>query len=148
MCECVRCVYWFPFLSLFLVACYSVSDSLGWSKLGNERFRFIPILDPIHKLFEDRFMEWSVDQYRFVQWRPDGDSVLKLRHFMWVFVLMCLPLSVCIYMLLLSFHVTFCYILSVWLLVSLHETLVIVHLIFVIDMSLYHSCVGKSPLLT
>ena len=31
-----------------------------------------------------------------------------------------LPLSVCIYMLLLSFHVTFCYILPVLSLVSLH----------------------------
>ena len=37
---------------------------------------------------------WSVDQYRFVQWRPDGDSVLKPRHFMWVFVHVYLPLSV------------------------------------------------------
>ena len=48
---------------------------------------FVLVVDPIHKRFEDRFMGWSVDQYRFVQWRPDGDSVPKLRHFMWVFIL-------------------------------------------------------------
>jgi len=35
--------------------------------------------------FEDRLIRWSEDLYQFVQWRPDGDSVPKLRHFMWVF---------------------------------------------------------------
>jgi len=35
------------------------------------------------------------------------------------------------------FHVNLYYILPVWLIVSLHETLLIVHLIWVVDISLY-----------
>jgi len=50
-----------------------------------------------------------------------------------------LPLSVCIYMLHLSFHVTFCDNLLVWLLVSLHEISMIVHFIYIVDRSL-HQC--------
>ena len=41
------------------------------------------------------------------------------------------------YMLLLSFHVTFCYILPVWLLVPLHEISMIVHFNYIVDRSLY-----------
>ena len=48
-----------------------------------------------------------------------------------------LPLSVCVYMLHLSFHVTFCYILPVWLLVPLHEISMIVHFNYIVDRSLY-----------
>ena len=48
-----------------------------------------------------------------------------------------LLLSVCVYMLLLSFHMTFYYILPVWLFVALHETSMIIHFIYVVDMSLY-----------
>jgi len=48
-----------------------------------------------------------------------------------------LPLSVCVYMLHLSFHVTFYYILPVWLLLPLHETFMIVHFNYIVDMSLY-----------
>ena len=55
------------------------------------RSEFVLVVDPIHRRFEDQFMGWSVDQYWFVQWRSDGDSVLKLCHFMWVFV-MCISL--------------------------------------------------------
>ena len=66
-------------------------DSFVRSELGNGRFEFIPVIDPIHWRFEDRSMRWSSDPYRFVQWRPDGDSVRKPRHFMWVFALV--PLS-------------------------------------------------------
>ena len=47
---------------------------------------FLLAEDTIHWRFEDRPMGWSGDSYRFVQWRPDDDSVLKLRHFRWVFV--------------------------------------------------------------
>ena len=101
------------------------------------RSGFVLVVDSIRRKFEDRLMEWSVDQYRFLQWRPDGNSVLKPHHFMWVFVFVYLPLSVCTYMLLLSFHVTFCYILTLWLLVSLHETSVIVHLMYLVDMNTY-----------
>jgi len=48
-----------------------------------------------------------------------------------------LPLSVGIYILLVSFHVTFCYILLVWLHGSLHETSMIVHLMYLVDMNTY-----------
>jgi len=44
-------------------------------------------MDPIDWQFEDRLMGWFEDPYRFMQWRPDGDSDPKLHHFMWVFVL-------------------------------------------------------------
>ena len=40
---------------------------------------------------------WSGDPYRFVQWRPDSDSVSKPYHFMWVFafgLFLYLPLSI------------------------------------------------------
>ena len=49
--------------------------------------RICALVDPIHRWFEDRSMRWSIDQYRFVQWRSDGDSIPKPRYFMWVFVL-------------------------------------------------------------
>jgi len=49
------------------------------------------VVNPTHRRFEDRFIGWSVDQCQFMQWRPDGDSVPKPRHFMWVFILM--PIS-------------------------------------------------------
>ena len=77
----------FVYHRVYLVAWFSVSDSLGWSKLSNRRFGFVSILEPMLRRFKDRSIGWSVNQYRFVQLRPDGDSVLKPRHFMWVFVL-------------------------------------------------------------
>ena len=71
-------------------------------------------MDSIHCRFEDRPMRWSENSYRFVQWRPDGDSDPNSRHYMWVFILMLfsyLLLSVGVHMLLVSFHVNNCYIL-------------------------------------
>ena len=50
VCVCVG----FPFLSICFVACYGVLDSLGRSKLGNRRFRLVPMMDPIHRQFEDQ----------------------------------------------------------------------------------------------
>ena len=32
------------------------------------RFRFVPVMDPIHRRFENQSMGWFVDQYWFVQW--------------------------------------------------------------------------------
>ena len=128
------CIY---ISSCVLVAWYSVSDSFGEIQTCYRRFGLMFVMNPIHWWFKDWSMGWSVDQHLFVQWRPDGDSVPKSRHFMWMFILVYLPLSVCIYMLLLSFHVTFYYILPVWLLISLLETSVIVRLIYIVDMSLY-----------
>jgi len=87
MYECVMCLCWFPFLSVRLVACYSSSDSFVRFEHGNGRFGVVLVMNPIHRRLEEWPMWWSVDQYRFVQWRPDNDSILKLRHFIWVFVL-------------------------------------------------------------
>ena len=87
-CMCtVGCSYDFK----CVVMCDSDPDPFRRFELSNGRprtwFRFVPIMYPIHRQFEDRPMGWSGDLYQFVQWRPDGDSVPKLRHFMWVFVL-------------------------------------------------------------
>jgi len=73
------CVY------VCIVMCYSISNSFVRSELGNGRF-IVPVIDSIAWRFEDRPMGWSGDPYRFVQWRPDGDSVTKSCHFMWVFL--------------------------------------------------------------
>ena len=117
-------VYVYVWVYTYVYACmlwsvYMYESMFVWVHVFGcvlQRFRFVrwdpdPIrinacVDPIHTRFEDRSMRWSVDQYRFVQWRPHDDSVPKPRHFMWVFVIVDLPLSVCIYMLLLSFYVT------------------------------------------
>jgi len=48
-----------------------------------------------------------------------------------------LSLLICVYMLHLSFHVTFCYILPVWLLVPRHEVSMIVYFNYIVDRSLY-----------
>jgi len=47
------------------------------SELGNGRFELVPVVDPIHRRFEDWPMGWLGDLYRFMQWRTDGDSVSK-----------------------------------------------------------------------
>jgi len=81
-------------------------------------------------------------------WRSVPDRIVKIRRWfsfkavsfhvgIFSYVFLYLLLSVGFYMLLLSFHVTFYYILPVWLLLSLLETSMIVHLIYVVDMSLY-----------
>ena len=148
MCTCVGvrvcvCMHvWVLSMHLYLfvcsVACYSVSDPFGEIRTQLQetrtRSRFVLVVDPIHRRFENRSMGWSVDQYRFVQWRPDGDSVSKPHHFMWMFVLV----SFSFLPLLCFIRIISCdFILPVWLAVSLHDTLVIVHLICVIYMSLY-----------
>ena len=121
------------------VTCCIILDSLVRFELGSGRIEFAFVVDPIHGWFKDRSIGWSVDLYRFMQWRPDGNSVPKLHHFMWVFVLVSslLLLSVGIYVLLVSFHVTVCYILAVWSLVLLHETSLSVHLIYLGHLSDY-----------
>jgi len=48
---------------------------------------FVPVVNPIQGRFKDRFMGWSGDPYQSVWRRSDGDSVPRLRHFMWVFAL-------------------------------------------------------------
>ena len=111
------------------------------------------VMDPISRRFEDWSMGWSGDSQRLVQWRSYGNSVPKSRHFMWVLAFISfpyLPLSVGIYILLVSFHVTFRLILPVWLPVFLHETSVSVHFNYVVDLSDYlrHFMYCYLPLLT
>ena len=64
-----------------LVAYYSVLDSFGDIRTQLQetrtRSRFVLVVDPIQWRFEDRPMGWFIDPYRFLQWRPDGDSVPK-----------------------------------------------------------------------
>jgi len=61
----------------------------------------------IHWRFKDWPMGWFREPYWFIQWRPDGDSDPKSRHFMWVFALVLfsnlpLLLDTCVFVL---FHV-------------------------------------------
>ena len=73
--------------SLCMVVWYNVTDQFGEIRTYYRRFRFVLIMNPIWWRFKNRPMRCSVDQYQFMQWRPDDDSVLKSRHFMWVFTL-------------------------------------------------------------
>ena len=92
LCMCTG-VYQYVYIFVFVwvhvcsFACCSVSDSFVQFELSNKRFGVVPVMDPILWRFEDRPMRWSRDQYRFVLWRSDSDSISKLHHFMWVFVL-------------------------------------------------------------
>jgi len=82
------CIYVYVWLYV-LVICYSDADLFVHSELGNRaqtQFGFMFVMDPIHWRFENQPMGWSRDSYRFVQWRPNGDSAPKPHHFMWVFV--------------------------------------------------------------
>ena len=64
-----------------LVTCCSDLNSFVRSELGNGRFIFVLIVDPIHWRFEDWSMWWSGDPYRFVRWRSDTDLDSKLVSF-------------------------------------------------------------------
>jgi len=90
------CIYVYVYLCVLVAYC-SDSDSLVRSELGNGRFRFVPVMDPIQMRFENWPIGWFGDLYRFVQWRPDHDSDSKSRNFIWAFALVLfphLPLSV------------------------------------------------------
>jgi len=92
MCRCARVGIKCTFIFICMFGCVlQYFGSVWWDpdqlQKTQTRFRFMLVMDPIHRQSEDRPMGWSVDPYRFVQWRPDGDLVPKSRHFMWVFVL-------------------------------------------------------------
>jgi len=74
--------------SLYLVASYNDTDPFGEIRTRYRRLEFVLVVNPIQWQFEDQSMRWSRDSYRFMQLRPDGDSISKLCHFMWVFVSM------------------------------------------------------------
>ena len=94
----VECIFIFICMFGCVLQYFGTRLVRSWPlKETRTRSRFVLVLEPMHRQFEDRFMGWSVDQYRFVQWRPDGDSLPKLRHFMWVFAFVSfsyLPLTV------------------------------------------------------
>ena len=139
MCECVICVLIFLPLCVWLRVT-AITDSFVRSKLSNRRFGFVPVMHLIHWGFEDRHIKWSGDPYGFVQWRPDGNSDPKSRHFKWVFALVLfsyLPLLMGICILLASFHLNIWFFLPVWLPVSFHVMSVSTHFICTIDMSVY-----------
>ena len=91
LCTCVyMCTCVFVCHRVCMATCYSDADLFVRSETGNRKLR--PDLD-LCSLWtrytgdsKNWPMGWSGDPYRFVQWRPDGDSFLKPHHFMWVFV--------------------------------------------------------------
>ena len=68
----VRMHVWVLSMYLCLYICgYSISDPFGEirTQLLETRTRsgFMPVVDPIHRQFEDRPMGWFGDPYQFVQ---------------------------------------------------------------------------------
>ena len=90
---CIKvCVCVYPYVVCVCARMYVRVSSCVWLRVAAiwTRYRifgFVLVMNPIRWQFKGRSMRWSVDQYMFVQWRPDGDSVPKPRHFMWVFVI-------------------------------------------------------------
>ena len=101
LCVCVL----IPFLSVFSCVIQRYRP-FGEIRTCCGRLNFVFVVDLIHWRFKDRPIRWSRGSYRFVQWRPDGNSDSKSRHFMWVSVLILfsyLLWTVDIYMLLVLF---------------------------------------------
>jgi len=127
-------------LSLYMIAWYSDTDPFGESRTRCRRFKIVFVMDPIHWRFENWPTGRFEEPYRFVQWRPDGNSDLKPRYFMWVFALVLfsyLPLSVDICVLIVLFHVIVWYTLLVWLPVSFHVIPVSIHFDYIAYLSAY-----------
>ena len=131
MCTCVR---------VCSVAWQSVLDPFGKIRTRYRRFGFVLVVDPIDWQFENRSWDdleirtgsCSEDQMTIqIQNRVISCECLFLCYFI------CILLSVCLYMLLLFFHVIIWCILSVWFPVSLHESSVSIHLIYLADLSVY-----------
>jgi len=78
----------FMFTFICMIAWYSDTDPFSEIETRCRRFIIVFVINLIHWRFEDLPMRWSGDPYRFMQWRPYGDSDPKSRHFMGVFVLM------------------------------------------------------------
>ena len=140
--ECIR-VRGYICVFMCLVVCYSVTDLFGEIRTiagdpdpiricASYRPNTIAIRKSIHGMIRRSVPVRAVKTRRRFSSKTASFHVNVCS---WVFLY--LLLLVCAYMLLLSFHVTFCYILPIWLLVSLHEALVIIHLICVVDMILY-----------
>ena len=126
-----------------LVACHSDADSFVQST-GNRRPGPDPDLcsqsvDTLGDSKTDYEMIWRFVPIRAVKTRRWFGSKIAF-HFKWVFAFVLfsyLSLSIAISVLLVSFHVTIWYIIPAWLCVSLHETSLSAHLIYLVDMSDY-----------
>ena len=121
MCLCARVGVKHVFIFICIcdacmVAWYSDLDPFSEIRTRYRRFGVVPVMDPISKRFEGRSMGWSGDSYRFMQWRPDDDLILKPRHFMWVFAFVLfsqITISSSVYMLLVLLYETIYFTLSV-----------------------------------
>ena len=76
------------YINLCMLAWYSDTNPFGKIQTRYRRFGSVLAVEPMLGQFEDRPMGWSRNPYWFVQWRSDGNSVLRLRHFKWVFALL------------------------------------------------------------
>ena len=96
--KCLRVCLWSVYVYRGMFVWVHVFDCVLWhfgpiwwdpTRLRKTRTRFglVLVMDLIQWRFKNWFMGWSIDQYRFMMWRPEGDLVPKPRHFMWVFVL-------------------------------------------------------------
>ena len=133
----------FPFLSVCSGTCYSISDPLVRSEPGNRRPRPDSDSCSLWTRYTGDLETSPWDDLDIRTGSCSGDQTAidsKITSFhvsVCSYVFIYLLLLVCVYVLLLSFHMTFCYILQLWLLVSLHETSIISYLIYVVDMSIY-----------
>ena len=120
VCMCVY-VYGCMFVWVHGLGCVlQRSDPFAEIRTRCRRLEFVFADDLIRWRFKNWPIGWFGDSYQFVQWRPDGDSVPKPCHFMWVFVYWSISISAfylnvscaCIYY---SVHVGhYCNIVMLW----------------------------------
>ena len=91
------------------------------------QFGFVLVVGPIHRRFEDRSIGRSEDQYRFVQWRLNGDSDEKSCYFMWVFLVFLLSILILFYMSAFNWFLYTLVCLTVFMFNYYSCTLIIVH---------------------
>ena len=155
VCMCV-CVCWFPFLSVYLVACYSILDSFVRSELGNRRPGPDSELCPLWTRYngDSKTDSWDDPQISIGSYCED-QTTIRFQNC----VISCECLFLCISLfpvigmrlqLLLLFHVTVWSILPVWLPILLHEMSASFHLEYVVDISIFlcHFICCYLPLLT
>jgi len=141
---CVRMHVWVFSMHLYilvcLVACYSISSSFGEIRISCRRpghdsdsYRCGPDTEGIRRPMH-RMIRRSVPVHAVKTRRRFGSETSSFH----VSVRSCVFIVIdMLYMLPLSFYVTFRYTLLVWLLVPVHETYMIVHFIHVDDFCLY-----------
>jgi len=112
------CVSMHPYVYVCMWLCVLQYGPVWWDPDPFQEIQSCARYGPVAQAFWRPNHGMIQGSYQFVQWRPDGDSDPKPRHFMWVFILMSFPCSlwpvVFIYLFVL-FHVNMWHILSVWL---------------------------------